>query len=217
MEDQFVDQFNAYLEYYVILAKNAKKVEGSTLNVPENLKTDLPELNRLDKIHKGIEDFYRNESDGYSFEWWSDKENGIGGKLEFASSKDLFADAGLYDGEGDEELQYFHPLDYPTPESFVGFIIMSDNTIYESLYYMSVSDYELNNLDLDYEGYTQMAIESRVFNHWQRVLLYYMDGIGIGSVETEIFKTEMPKIFPDWTWENFIARFESLRLSNRDK
>ncbi|WP_336718124.1 hypothetical protein [Chryseobacterium mucoviscidosis] len=41
MEDQFEDQFNAYLEYYVILAKNAKKVEGSTLNVPGNLKTDL--------------------------------------------------------------------------------------------------------------------------------------------------------------------------------
>ncbi|WP_336732808.1 hypothetical protein [Chryseobacterium sp. VD8] len=44
-----------------------------------------------------------------------------------------------------------------------------------------------------------------------------MDGIGIGSVETETFKTEMPKIFPDWTWENFIAKFESLRLSNKNK
>lgn len=46
---------------------------------------------------------------------------------------------------------------------------------------------------------------------------YYMDGIGIDSVETETFKTEMPKIFPDWTWENFIAKFESLRLSNKNK
>lgn len=210
-------RFNKYLQYYVILAEDNDQEIASNRKVPASLKTDLPELSQLDVVHKGVEDFYRNVSDGYSFEWWSDEENGIGGKLRFSSSKYLFADAGLYDGEGDEELKYFHPLDYPTPESFVGFIIMPDNTIYESLYYMSVSDYELNNLDLDYEGYTQMALESRVFNHWQRVLLYYMDGEGIGSVETEIFKTEMPKIFPDWTWENFIAKFESLRLSNKNK
>ncbi|MGI9650979.1 hypothetical protein [Chryseobacterium sp. RLHN22] len=210
-------QFNLYLVHYILQSKKNKRVAGTNLKAPGNLKTNLPELSQLDAVHKGIEDFYKNESDGYSFEWWSDKDNGIGGKLEFASSKYLFADAGLYDGEGDEELKYFHPLDYPTPESFVGFIIMPDDTIYESLYYMSVSDYELNNLDLDYEGYTQMALEARIFNHWQRVLLYYMDGEGIGSVETETFKTEMPKIFPDWTWENFIAKFESLRLSNKNK
>lgn len=62
-----------------------------------------------------------------------------------------------------------------------------------------------------------MAIEARVFYNWQVVLLFYMNGVGIGLVETEIFKTEMPKIFPDWTWENFIAKFESLRVSNKKK
>jgi len=80
---------------------------------------------------------------------------------------------------------------------------------------MSISDYQLCNLDLDYEGYTQMALEGRVFNHWQQVLLYYMGDVDTGGSETETFKTEMPRIFPDWKWENFIARFESVRLSNR--
>ena len=80
---------------------------------------------------------------------------------------------------------------------------------------MSVSDYELQSLDLDYEGYTQMALEARVFNNWQRVLLYHMDGEGVGASESETFKTEMPKIFADWTWENFIEKFESFRLSNK--
>ncbi|WP_123956672.1 hypothetical protein [Chryseobacterium mucoviscidosis] len=208
-------RFNAYMVHHINQAEKNGKAK-SERKVPANLKIDLPALSQLDVVHKGIEDFYKNESDGYSFEWWNDKKNGIGGKLEFASSQYLFADAGLYDGEGDEDLKYFRPLDYPTPESYVGFIITPD-TVDESLYLMSISDYELNNLDLDYEGYTQMAVEARVFNHWQRVLLYYMDGEGIGSVETETFKTEMPKIFPDWTWENFIAKFESLRLSNKNK
>ena len=146
------------------------------------------------------------------------KKKGIGGKIKLVETKYLFSEENyiLYDEGDDEDLKYFRPLDYPTPETYVGFIIKPD-VIYKSLYYMSVSNYELNNLDLDYEGYTQMAVESRVFNHWQRVLLYYMNGEGIGSVETETFKTEMPKIFPDWTWENFIAKFESLRLSNKNK
>jgi hypothetical protein len=207
-------RFNTYLEYYIILVKNEGRVIEYKSKVPGILKTDLLELTQLNAKHKELEDFYRNEGNGYSFEWWADKENGIGGKLDFAATEYLFADPGLYDEGDDEDLQYFRPLDYPTPESYVGFIIRPD-AIYPALYYMSVSDYELYNLDLDYHGYTQMALEARVFNHWHTVLLYYMGDISTGKSETETFKTEMPKIFPDWTWENFIEKFESLRLSKK--
>ncbi|WP_118976781.1 hypothetical protein [Taibaiella koreensis] len=179
------------------------------------VKMDLPALTRLDTVHKGIEEFYRKRNNGWEKSWEKAKNGNIGGYMRLTETKYLFAeDNGIY-GEGDEEdLKYFRPLDYPSPETYVGFIIKPD-IIYKSLYYMSVSNYELNNLDLDYNGYTQMAFEARIFNHWQLVLLYYMDGTGIGSVETETFKTEMPKIFPGWTWENFIAKFESFRLSNK--
>jgi hypothetical protein len=207
-------RFNTYLEYYIIQPKKDGKVAESRSKLPATLKIDLFELSRLNAVHIGIEDFYRNEGDGYEFEWSADEENGIVGKLEFASTQDLFSDAQLYNEGDDEDLQYFHPLDYPTPESYVGFIINPD-MIHKSLFYMNVSNYELYNLDLDYEGYTQMALEARVFNHWQKVLLYYMGDVDTGRSETETFKTEMPKIFADWTWENFIARFESLRLSNK--
>ncbi|MFP9114355.1 hypothetical protein ACLI1A_10460 [Flavobacterium sp. RHBU_3] len=206
-------RFNTYLEYYIIQPKKDGKVTESHSKVPATLKMDLSELIRLNEVHDGIEDFYRNEADGFGFEWWADKENGIGGKLEFASTKDLFSDADLYDEGDNEDLQYFHPLDYPSPESYVGFVIRPDS-IYKSLYYVSISDYQLYNLDLDFNGYTQMAVEARVFNRWQKVLLYYMGVSETGSSETETFKAEMPKIFPDWTWENFIAKFENLRLSN---
>lgn len=181
------------------------------------LKKDLPEMDYLDMVHKGIKKFYNEVTDGFEVTWKKDSNSFIGGKMKLAETKYLFAENnGIYD-EGDaEDLKYFRPLDYPTPETYVGFIIKPE-VIYNSLYYMSVSNYEVTNLDLDYEGYTQMAVEARVFNHWQLVLLHYMDGEGIGSVETETFKTEMPKIFPDWTWESFIATFERLRLSNRSK
>ncbi|GEN78255.1 hypothetical protein [Chryseobacterium hagamense] len=197
-------------------AKEDKKIKNFESWNNSSLKVKLEDLNRLDIVHNGIKKYYEKRSDGYELEWYSDKKKAIGGKMKLAETKYLFSEENylLYDEEDEEDLKYFRPLDYPTPETYVGFIIKPD-VIYNSLYYMSVSNYELNNLDLDYEGYTQMAVEARVFNHWQRVLLHYMNGEGIGSVETETFKTEMPKIFPDWTWENFIAKFESLRLSNK--
>jgi hypothetical protein len=213
------ENFNDFLYDYLLEANQDFKTIKKVFEIGGDgaVKKELPELTRLNQIHNGIEKLYRTVNDGYGIEWWSNKEKGLGGKFNFAQTKYLFAeDNGIYD-EGDaEDLKYFRPLDYPTPETYVGFIIKHD-VIYKTLYYMSISNYELNNLDLDYEGYTQMAVEARVFNHWQLVLLYYMDGEGIGSVETETFKTEMPKIFPNWTWEGFIATFERLRLSNKNK
>jgi len=196
-------------------AKAAKKIKHfESWNQP-SLKVEVENLSQLDFAHQGIKEYYEKRSDGFELAWWSNKEKGIGGKIKLAQTKYLFAeDNGIY-GAGDaEEPKYFHPLDYPSPETYVGFVI-KPGIIYKSLYYMSVSNYELNNLDLDYDGYTQMAVEARVFNYWQLVLLHYMDTNSIGSVEMENFKAEMPEIFPGWTWENFIARFERLRLSNK--
>lgn len=210
-------QFTEYLEYYIILVKET----GTTINmksIPQlPLKSDFSELRKLDTVHHGIADYYSNFSNGYILEWWVDKEKSVAGKLQLLEVKYLVAtdpkDIGIYHEGDDEELRYFRPLDYPSPETSVGFIIKPD-IIYKSLYYLT-SDYEFYNLDLDFHGYTQMALEARVFNYWHVILLHHMGKMEIGAFETEKFKTEMPKIFTDWTWEKFIAKFESLRLSKR--
>lgn len=212
-------RFNKYLEHYIIRAKKDGRIAEINFNVPGVLEADLQQFIRLDQIHTGIYDFYKNSCDGYGFEWSANKDEGVGGNIQLAETKYLFADTESFDfydedKNDEDDIKFFHPFDYPSAESYVGFVIKPD-TIYKSVYYMGIGDYELNNLDLDFEGYTQMAIEARVFNHWQVVLLYYMGDINIGSSETETFKTEMPKIFPDWSWEDFIAKFESLRLSKR--
>ncbi|KMQ70289.1 hypothetical protein [Chryseobacterium koreense] len=179
------------------------------------LKDDFPELNRLENIHPSIKEFYNEIADGFQLNWKKD-ENSFG-FIQLAEMKHLLAGAngnGIYFNEDlpqDTDIRFFHPLDLPTPETYVGFIIKPD-TIYQSVYYLH-GDNELSNLDLDFHGYTEMAYEARVFNYWQLVLLEYMNGKN--SEITETFKTEMPQIFPDWTWENFIEKFESLRLSNK--
>ncbi len=179
------------------------------------LKDDFPELNRLENIHPSIKEFYNEIADGFQLRWKRD-ENSFG-FIQLAEMKHVLAGAngnGIYFNEDlpqDADIRFFHPLDFPTPETYVGFII-KPATIYKSVYYLS-GDNELANLDLDFQGYTEMAFEARVFNYWQRVLLEYMNGSS--SEITKTFQTEMPQIFPDWSWENFIEKFESLRISKR--
>ncbi|THF53038.1 hypothetical protein E6C50_02185 [Flavobacterium supellecticarium] len=213
--------FDDYLDDLLLKAKKEKKIKDFKTWNHLPMEIELESLNKLDAVHQGIKEYYEKRSDGFELEWWSNKEKSLGGKMNLAETEYLFADMKAYYDEEilsvhGEDLQYFQPFDYCSNESRCGFIIRPDS-IEKSMYYKSVDDYELDYLDLDYHGYTQMAIEARVFYDWQVVLLYYMNGVGIGSVETETFKTEMPKIFPDWTWENFIAKFESLRLSNKEK
>lgn len=211
-------RFNDSLyESLLITQEDFKTIEEINANGNSKFIGDLPRLTLVDSIHSGIEEFYRKSNDGWGIKWEQEKYSSIGGNIQLAETRHLFADPkdnGIYYDETEEgsDLRYFHPFDFPTPESYVGFVIKPD-TIYKSVYYMSISDNSLRNLDLDFQGYTQMALEARVFYYWQLVLLYYMNGKGIGEQETETFKTEMPKIFPDWTWENFIEKFESLRLS----
>ena len=175
-------------------------------------------LSRLNNIHVGIDEFYYNMGDGYLVEWDKNKSEGVGGNMKLVGVKSLFEDdlSDIYDEEmieENEDIQYFRPFDYATPEAQCGFVIKPEE-IYSSVYYNQAGRSSLHNLDLDYEGYTQMALEARVFYHWQVVLLHY-SGWGFGEQETIHFKKHMPEIFPDWTWEKFIARYEELRLSNK--
>jgi len=215
-----LETFNEILiEDLLIAEEDNKTINEVKYNYNSTLKEDLHELNMLNLIHEGVKEFYTKIGDGFKLKWRKNKNGSIDGNIQLATTKSLFADPksfDFYDNETNEnaDINFFHPFDYSSAESYVGFIIKPD-FVYKSLYYMSISDYQLNNLDLDFHGYTEMAVEARVFNHWQVVLLYYMGDIETGLSETETFKTEMPKIFPDWTWENFIAKFESLRLSTK--
>ena len=211
--------FNDYLEYFIILEKKKGKIKEKLRLDASILDKDIVQLNKLNEKHHGIKDFYKNVKDGYGLIWYTDDSRIIGGRLKFAPTKYLFADQkeyGMYDDDmiaQNELIQYFQPLDNCTDETRVGFIITPDK-IYDSLYYNVIGETELYNLDLNYEGYTQMVVEARAFYNWQRVLLHH-EGYSIGEVETEVFKKHMPEIFPDWTWEGFIEKYESLKLSKK--
>lgn len=177
------------------------------------LKHELQKLNLLDAKHPNIKEFYNEIADGFQLNWKKDANSF--GFIQLAEMKHLLLGAngnGIYINEDlpqDADIRFFHPFDFPTPETYVGFIIKPE-AIYKSVYYLH-GDNELSNLDLDFHSYTEMAFEARIFNYWQRVLLEYMNRSS--SEITKTFQTVMLQIFPDWTWENFIEKFESLRIN----
>lgn len=180
-------------------------------------------LERLNKIQKTITDLYYIGGNGFELTWSQSKKSKdyIGGQMKFVEAQQLsfnindFYKLGLTEENytKNNNLKYYHILDQCTPETSCGFLIKPDS-IEPTLYYTS-SDMELFPLDLDYKGYTEMAVEARVFYYWQIVLLHYKGTMQLGASETEIFKKEMPKIFPEFSWDSFIEKYESLRLSNK--
>ena len=109
-----IERFNDSLhESLLIIQEDFKTIKEIDSNGNISLKIDLPELIRLDSVHKGIEEFYKKSNDGWELEWYSDKKKGIGGKIKLAETKYLFSEENyiFYDEEDEEDLKYFHPLD----------------------------------------------------------------------------------------------------------
>lgn len=176
--------------------------------------TVLDSLNE-EQARSALIDFYKLY-DGFSYKWSSEAKESIGGRISFMRLQHVFQDweGRLFDSEDIEEndlIQYFHPFDLITEEAQCGILIgqpFEDSEIY----YNESGSPETDGLDVDFAGYLQMAYESRVFMYWPKVLLDIQTGEE--SVETKRFKEHMPQIFPDFTWENYLAIYESLRLSN---
>ena len=214
IKEYFID----FLENFILEAKKENRIENSNFKSFMTLDIESEALKRLEKVHPGLKDFCMEKIGSGYLEWHKDKYSGVGGNIKFIDMKSLFEEdlSDVYDTEmieENEDIQFFRPWDYGTPEAQCGFVIKPEE-IYPSVYYNQTGRSSLHSLDLDYEGYTQMALEARVFYHWQVVLLHHA-GWNFGEEETIHFKKHMPEIFPDWTWEKFIARYEELRLSNK--
>jgi hypothetical protein len=68
------------------------------------------------------------------------------------------------------------------------------------------------SLDLDINGYIEMLIAAKGYIQWQTAILFLLHGRSTANVDD--FKTHMPILFPDWTWEAFVQKFEEVRLHN---
>ncbi len=155
---------------------------------------------------------------GYNVNWEATKIEQAYGNVEFLPLVNVLSswEDTLYDEDdikADKSIIHFKPFDQVSPEILCGFID-KPNEEYKSIYLHRMGYSELSSLDLDFEGYITMLCEARAYKNWPYILLYINDQ-SLDNDLIESFKNDMPLLFSDWTWENFIAKYEELKLSNR--
>lgn len=113
--------------------------------------------------------------------------------------------------DDDDPILDFHVIDEFCNEAGVG--IYSGKHATNSLYYFSI-DERPEYLGLDFMGYIEMIIASKCFLYWQKAILAIRNNES--NNESEEFKTHMPRLFPGWTWEEFVAKYESVKIEEED-
>ena len=194
--------------------KNLGKLKSYTDRYYLPIEESMFQTKQISFIDNDIIEFYKT-SNGFNLSWKVDLENGIGGNMRLLKLEDILYDRDLSENQVIEEnklIRNFHPIDLFSPEAQCGIMIgldYQDNEIY--LNYSPMI--ELYGLDLDFIGYMQMAIEAKVYFHWQSVLLDLQKEEE--SLLTKNFKQNMPNIFPEFNWNQFVNKYESLRLSKK--
>ena len=204
--------WSAQLKVALHEAKNAGKITDleEQYNLPltdDDLQAYLPEV--LKRLFT-----YANEM---KIQWRSANKDEAGGQLHFLDKESF-----LKNGEGilfqaettdkEERIRDFKAIDLITSEAHCGLLIDSES-VNPELYYNETGYNQLHGLDIDFPGYLEMALAARIYYYWPKVLLDIQSGEE--STETVNFKHNMPLIFPDFSWEEFKEKYQTLRLSTK--
>ena len=173
------------------------------INLPGSIKSRIP--------HKILS--YYNEILYFKLAWTYKKDKSIRGFIRILPIEEAVGDweGKVYFKKRDpEHMKDFKVLDFFLPECCVGFYLAGKSgKPKEELYVFDREDVPVG-LNVDVEGYIQLLYMARGFAYWPRVLqgLAGQEDAGV----TEKFKKSMPKVFPDFKWEEFVALYEKVKL-----
>ena len=109
--------------------------------------------------------------------------------------------------DDDDARNDFHVVDEFCNEAGVG--IFSGKSATNSLYFFAIDEMP-EYLGLDLSGYVEMLIASRCYRYWQKAILSIRNEKT--NHETEKFKERMPYLFPGWTWESFVSKYNEVKI-----
>lgn len=145
---------------------------------------------------------------------WNTKENvdfNAQGTFDFITIEQVMQDSWDEELGGNDwapDMKGFRPLDmFYDMDGMVGFFI---NRPEKTGLYLLHSDSSMSALNVDMEGYLQLLVMSKGFGWWQNALVQISKGEEMPNVAS--FKENMPKIFPDFSWEAFEELYESVRI-----
>ncbi|MBD2534949.1 hypothetical protein H6G97_38160 [Nostoc flagelliforme FACHB-838] len=180
-----------------------------TFYAPKKVREKAQEMG----IPQQILSFYEN-SNGFELNWemLSSPDPDVLGRVKILSLSEVIQDwkdvVYFEDTELDDPIRTFRPFDFFVDEACVGIFLEEefDNSLY--LYKFGSEPFRL---DLDISGYIKLLIAARGFLYWQNVI----EALKTESHNTEVerFRTFMPQIFPNFSFDEFSNNYENLRLS----
>src|SRR5680860_9093 len=96
----------------------------------------------------------------------------------------------------------FRKVDLFASEACMGFF--SDEQMGKELYYCTRHYFYL--LNLNFEHYFKLMCEAKGFTYWQLAIIFFE--YGYGKVESDWFREQMPKLFPTFSFDAFIALYQ---------
>lgn len=207
-------EWHAEISYKLMLAKDS----GRILKFKDSYGLPIDEAmlsgGKSSDIPPDMIELYRMFN-GFEFNWVADDKGKTGGNMHFLKMEQVLQnwEGSLFDDSDIAQnslIKYFHPFDLITPEAQCGIMIgleYKDEEIY-----FNMSPYpNTEGLDINFNGYLEIAKESCAYYYWPMVL------IDIRKSEeghhSKMFKQNMPLIFPDFNWDKFVEKYQSLRLS----
>lgn len=165
-------------------------------------------------IGKDIIDHY-TYFDGLNYSWTQTKINhdDLVGKINLLRLHYIIDswEGNLYFENEPEDslLRLFRPIDEFSEEAHCG-ILLDGSTNKQHMYYHYYGEDELIDLNIDFTGYLDLALETRGFFYWQKYLLEFF--YGKQSEESERFTHFMPLLFDNFSLDNFNKQLTSLAI-----
>ena len=213
------------IDYYEIrekLYESFSKLVDSDLisfDMNYNIPLDHGILTEHDLLNmdKTLMQCYSDIANGFYYKWTAIHDSNITGQMEFLKMKQVLRDwkDNLYyeeDVEQNDLIQYYKPFDLISETFSCGFLLTPD-FVSKTIYCHNAPYPETYSLDVDFSGYMIMAKEALIFQYWPQVLLDIQSGEE--STETILFKEHMSKLKDDFSWDAFVEKYQSLRLSNQ--
>lgn len=108
----------------------------------------------------------------------------------------------------DDPLRKFKLIDFFADEAAVGFYEGDHPNDQMYLYFFEGDPLPLG---VDFEGYHKLLCESRGLFYWQQVLRAIIDRKD--NQESKDFKLYMPQVYPEFSYEAFLSKYNSLKIN----
>jgi hypothetical protein len=201
----------------LIKSLNDELRSTSSIKIVE-LQTPLP-LNKKEKgvlentIPTSIFDFHQ-ELNGLTIKWQI-KENipDVKGCVKILALKEILRDwkgVVYFDFTDDEDrIKYFHPIDFFIDEACVGAFLNEVDQQDSSLYLYDFGDAPVD-LNLNMNGYIQMLAASKGFLYWQYAIIEILEDQE--NPVSQRFKEWMPKLFPGFSWQEYVQKYNQIKI-----